>query len=863
MADGSQGKDPNAQLLQELDALSHSLYQSHTARRTASLVLPRSSAPTPGTGAGGDGTAAESRPRSRRMSMSPWRSRPKTQNELEHDDSDDGRRGPPSKRQSLSGATTTATETSDKKGIWSWKPMRALSHIGMQRLGCLFSVEVVAIQGLPASMNGLRLSVVVRKKETKEGALQTMPARVLQGSADFEETLFIRCHVYCSGGAGTGKPLKFESRPFLISIVAIDAPELDFGKNSVDLSPLVKESMEKSLEGARVRQWDSSFPLSGKAKGGELVLKLSFQIMEDGGVGLYKKAEAGGGSSSSTTAKARESSFSSVFKKSKSSFSVTSPKITRSKPSLTPTKEASSVDLKEIDDFSLDDPAPPPSSSPPPVQKPEPELKDDLDLPEFEVVDKGIEIQHAEKQEHQEEEEEAESVEAAAEATLAPSEVVKEVVHDSAHLSRLTELDAIAQQIKALESLMVGDVLNPTKAAQEDETPRLDAEEDAVTREFLQMLELEDKTPPIFDIGDHLSAAETGVAEGRDGDKGIYISDLGKGLGSVVQTRDGGYLSATNPFNVEVARKETPKLAMQISRPFILGEQRLTSGFEVFQRLAAIGPDELGAKLQSLTSMDELMGKTAEQIAFEGMAAAIISGRNKEGASSSAARTVALLKTMATALSEGRKERILTGIWNVAEEPVAAEDILAFALQKIEAMAVEALKIQAGMAEEEALFDVSPLAAKAADKHPLDSAIPPEDWEAACAAANSVTLLVVIQLRDPLRRYETVGAPLIAMIQAARAEGGGKEEEAKFKVASLHVGGLKLRPGGRRGVWDGEKQRLTAMQWLVAYGLGKAGKKKAGQGKGGQDALWSLSSRIMADMWLKPMRNPDVKMAEQ
>ncbi|RRT72169.1 hypothetical protein B296_00019136 [Ensete ventricosum] len=863
MADVSDRKDPNAQLLQELDALSHSLYQSHTARRTASLVLPRSSAPAPGTAAGSDGTAAESRPRSRRLSMSPWRSRPKTQNEMEHDDSDDGRLGPPSKRQSVPGLT--ATEASGKKGIWSWKPMRALSHIGMQRLGCLFSVEVVAIQGLPASTNGLRLSVVVRKKETKEGALQTMPARVLQGSADFEETLFIRCHVYCSGGAGTGKPLKFESRPFLISIVAIDAPELDFGKNSVDLSPLVKESMEKSLEGARVRQWDTSFPLSGKAKGGELVLKLSFQIMEDGGVGLYKKAEAGGGSSSSTTAKARESSFSFALKKSKSSFSVTSPKITRSEPSLTPTKEASAVDLKEIDDFSLDDPAPP-SSSPPPVQKPEPELKDDLDLPEFEVVDKGIEIQHAEKQEHQEEEEEAESVEAAGEATSAPSEVVKEVVHDSPHFSRLTELDAIAQQIKALESLMVGDELNATKAAEEDETHRLDAEEDAVTREFLSMLELEDEKAPRFDIGDHLGAAETGVAEGRDGNKGIYISDLGKGLGSVVQTRDGGYLSATNPFNVEVARKETPKLAMQISRPFILGEQRLTSGFEVFQRLAAIGPEELGAKLQSLTSMDELTGKTAEQIAFEGMAAAIISGRNKEGASSSAARTVALLKTMATALSEGRKERLLTGIWNVAEEPVAAEEILAFALQKIEAMAVEALKIQAGTAEEEAPFDVPPLIAKAADKHPLDSAIPTEDWEAACAAADSVTLLVVIQLREPLRRYETVGAPLIAMIQAARAEGGGKEEEAKFKVASLHVGGLKLRPGGRRGVWDGEKQRLTAMQWLVAYGLGK---KKAGQGKGkgkgkgGEDALWSLSSRIMADMWLKPMRNPDVKMGEQ
>ncbi|KAJ6411858.1 hypothetical protein OIU84_005012 [Salix udensis] len=50
--------------------------------------------------------------------------------------------------------------------------------------------------------------------------------------------------------------------------------------------------MEKSQEGARVRQWDTSFNLSGKAKGGELVLKLGFQIMEkEGGIDIYSHAE--------------------------------------------------------------------------------------------------------------------------------------------------------------------------------------------------------------------------------------------------------------------------------------------------------------------------------------------------------------------------------------------------------------------------------------------------------------------------------------------------------------------------------------------------------------------------------------------
>ncbi|KAL8245636.1 hypothetical protein R6Q59_006852 [Mikania micrantha] len=118
------------------------------------------------------------------------------------------------------------------------------------------------------------------EKETKDGAVQTMPSRVSQGAADFEETLFVRCHVYCDNG--NSRP-KFEPRPFVIHAFAVDAQELDFGRHTVDLSQLIQESVEKNIEGTRIRQWDMSFSLSGKAKGGELVMKLGFQIMEKEG----------------------------------------------------------------------------------------------------------------------------------------------------------------------------------------------------------------------------------------------------------------------------------------------------------------------------------------------------------------------------------------------------------------------------------------------------------------------------------------------------------------------------------------------------------------------------------------------------
>ncbi|PPD95706.1 hypothetical protein GOBAR_DD07262 [Gossypium barbadense] len=82
-------------------------------------------------------------------------------------------------------------------------------------------------------------------------------------------------------------------------------------------------------------------------------------------------------------------------------------------------------------------------------------------------------------------------------------------------------------------------------------------------------------------------------------------------------------------------------------------------------------------------------GKTAKQIAFEGIA--IIQGRNKEYAISSAVHNFVVVK-----------KRITTRIWNVNENTLTAEEI-----QKIEEMVVEALKLQAQMAREEPPFVVS------------------------------------------------------------------------------------------------------------------------------------------------------------
>ncbi|KAG4391752.1 hypothetical protein GLYMA_05G243200v4 [Glycine max] len=823
MADAK--SNPNAQLLEELEALSESLYKQHTStttRRTASLVLPRTSAPPIEDAKDDDGSSNKAR---RRMSMSPWRSRPK------NDDA------------------TAKAET---------KKLDGTSTIS----------SVVAAQGLPSSMNGLRLSVCVRKKETKDGAVKTMPSRVSQGAADFEETLFIRCHVYHTSNQGTAKQIKFEPRPFWIYLFAVDAKELDFGRSSVDLTELIRESIEKNQQGTRVRQWDTSFGLSGKAKGGELVLKLGFQIMEkDGGVDIYNNQVENSKSSSG-----KLSSFSSSFarKQSKTSFSMSSPRMTSRNDAWTPSQSGIGEDIQGMDDLNLDDPNPAQdsSSSTQKVDERSKEQVEDFDLPDFEVVDKGVEVQ-------EKEEDGGEEAEEPVQEESTSSEVVKEVVLDHVHLTRLSELDSIAQQIKALESMM-GEDDKFTNVEEETEPQRLDADEETVTREFLQMLEDQDNSDYLFNQPEipPLKLEGHEDASSEDGDSKVYLPDLGKGLGCVIQTRDGGYLASMNPLDIAVARKDAPKLAMQMSRPFVLASHQSLTGFELFQKLAGIGFDELSSKVLSLMPIDEMIGKTAEQVAFEGIANAIIQGRNKEGASSSAARIVSYLKSMGSAMSSGRRERITTGLWNVEEEPLTAEKLLAFAMQKVESMTVEALKIQADMAEElEAPFDISAKKGEGG-KDLLASVIPLEEWirdhSYAKTVAGSdgepekVTLVLVVQLRDPLRRYEAVGGPVMVLIHATSADTKGKEEEKRFKVTSMHVGGFKLTSAIKKNAWDSGKQRLTAMQWLVAYGLGKAGNKKGKQSlaKGQQDQLWSISSRIVADMWLKTMRNPDINLGK-
>jgi len=743
----------------------------------------------------------------------------------------------------------------------SWRPVRALSHLGKRRAGCLFSVQVDAARGVPASMEGFRLAVTVRKAETSRdaGAVQTMPCRVRDGAAEFDETLFVRCSLYFTGGAGTGKPLRLQPRRFVVSVVAVEGRGALLGAHTVDVSSLVIESLDKiSSEGRRVRWFHKTFALSsGKAAaaaaGGELQLKLGFQLMGDAGLSLYTQAgERDEKYSPASSSRARAHN--------RNSFSVsTTPKLlSSSDASISPSMRAYKqlVDRLRVDENGDPDHHHPAVRSLIPRKPGDDELSastsdagDVFSLPEYEVVEKGV-------------------------------ETVKEVVHYQAQRDVLRELDSIADQIEAIEALMTNGGKKSPKAADQQ---RLDADEEMVTVEFLRKLEVDgvgDKkklklpvTPRSGSPSPRKAATTTPPV----------VPDLGRGIGPAVQTRDGGFLVSMNPFDLPLASRDgPPKLAMQVSRPFVLpGAMAATTGFDVLQKMAAAGgADEVRDRVASLGGMDNITGKTPEQVGFEGIAAAVIGGRRTEGASSSAARSVRLVRKLATALSEGRSERVSTGIWTAGDDPETLEEVLAFSLQKLETMAVDALAVQAEMADEDAPFEVS---ASAGDTTSVfDSLVPSDEWSESAAGGGSdgrVTLVAAIQVRDPWRRYEAVGAPMVAVVQSARLLGAAGYSGGRFKVRSLHVGGVQMRcpPSGRGGgsaSWGAERQKLTAMQWMLAHGpAARAGKRAttpttptAAQGRARvvqrPDVVWSLSSRVLAGMWLKTVRNPDVRIGK-
>lgn len=166
---------------------------------------------------------------------------------------------------------------------------------------------------------------------------------------------------------------------------------------------------------------------------------------------------------------------------------------------------------------------------------------------------------------------------------------------------------------------------------------------------------------------------------------------------------------------------------------------------------------------------------------------------------------------------------------------------------------------------------------------------------------DNFTVALMVQLRDPLRDYEPVGTPMLALIQVERVfvppkpriyttvsmwrssddgdedkptksvakeedvaekqtedESNEEEKIPQYKITEVHVAGLKAEQGKKK-LWGSANQQQSGSRWLLANGMGKKNKHPLLKSKGAPkssapaptsttvqpgETLWSISSRV-------------------
>ncbi|KAK7265406.1 hypothetical protein RJT34_33026 [Clitoria ternatea] len=165
----------------------------------------------------------------------------------------------------------------DKKSIWSWKPLRALSLNRNKRFNCCFSLQVHLIEGLPMSFNGSSLCVYWK---TRDALLVVPPAKVIQRAAEFQVILTHTCSI-CGSRNGPDNTAKYEAKQFLLYASMLGAPGLDLGKHKVDLTRLLPLTLEELDEEKSSGKWTTSFRLSGTARGAVMNVSFGYMVVGD------------------------------------------------------------------------------------------------------------------------------------------------------------------------------------------------------------------------------------------------------------------------------------------------------------------------------------------------------------------------------------------------------------------------------------------------------------------------------------------------------------------------------------------------------------------------------------------------------
>ncbi|CAF2136842.1 hypothetical protein HID58_045630 [Brassica napus] len=450
------------------------------------------------------------------------------------------------------------------------------------------------------------------------------------------------------------------------------------------------------------------------------------------------------------------------------------------------------------------------------------------------------------------------------------------------------------------------------------------------------------------------------------------LPPLGDGLGPVVQTKNGGFLRSMNPSLFRNS-KSGGNLIMQVSSPVVVPAEMGSGIMEILEKLATAGIEKLSMQANKVMPLDDITGKTMEELLWE--ASPAIDGGNRDHISQHGSG----FGSGASSAANSKKFGSSSSNKNSGSEYVSLEDLAPLAMDQIEALSLEGLRIQSGMSEEDApseitaqsIGEISAFQGKSGcvglegaaglqlldikddrdedDDGLMSLSLTLDEWmkldsgdigdedeineqTSKILAAhhanplnfirkgekrkgkrgrrcgllgNNFTVALMVQLRDPLRNYEPVGAPMLSLIQVERlfvppkpiiystvSEVRKTDEEEKetevvkedktvleeqgipqYKISEVHVTGMKSETDKKPcGVKSQHQQVQSGSRWLMANGMGKGNNKlplmkpKPGSIKSG-DKLWSVSGSGSkwkelgkVGKWNTHVRNPNVIM---
>ncbi|KAH7424883.1 hypothetical protein KP509_11G029800 [Ceratopteris richardii] len=171
---------------------------------------------------------------------------------------------------------TQCDQVHERKGVWHWKPLRAISHIILNshhRLNVLFRLEVQCIERLPKSLNEFNLAVVWI---CKDHCLQTKPSKIVDGIAVFGETLQHECRIYNTQSKSISV---YDAKPCILSIVVPDMNRMEISRHHLDLSSLLPWETASSSSWQK-KSHDVKYELMGLAEGAQLIATFHYHLVQ-------------------------------------------------------------------------------------------------------------------------------------------------------------------------------------------------------------------------------------------------------------------------------------------------------------------------------------------------------------------------------------------------------------------------------------------------------------------------------------------------------------------------------------------------------------------------------------------------------